>query len=161
MPSGETNLFADDRSLSVSDPDTQVLCVNYNQQQIRRQNGLPLGWSPLISTKLQLLSSELQRCLMLRSPSLRRRTSSATVSPSSLGSAPRWSPLLDGSYQCCHQSARTFQVTPSSTDGDLPRPSKWALAVSPAHVCLSLWNSLLVNLRYGSTSDLKVDFGSH
>ena len=61
----------------------------YNEQQIMHQNGLPLGWSALISTKLQLLSSELQRCLMLRSPSLRRRTSSATVSPSSLGSGPR------------------------------------------------------------------------
>ena len=43
----------------------------------------------------------------------------------------------------------------------LPRPRKRALVGSPVYVCLSLWNSLPVNLRSGSTSDLKVYFDLH
>ena len=43
----------------------------------------------------------------------------------------------------------------------LPRPRKRALAGSPVYVCLSLWNSLPVSLRSGSTSDLKVYFDLH
>ena len=43
----------------------------------------------------------------------------------------------------------------------LPWPRKRAVAGSPVYVCLSLWNSLPVNLRSGSTSDLKVYFDLH